>query len=137
MHTSSLCKRIRAAKHIYVVGNGGSYANAMHICNDLLSVGVKAYCMDPSILTAFANDHSYADCFSMWLAVVGEAGDMLIALSGSGKSENILRAIDQANIIGMDVEAVFGAPKYDMQSAEEHQIVLGHELMLELKRERS
>ena len=130
----NLLNRIKAAKRVYVVANGGSYANAIHICNDLLSCGVRAHCLDPATLTAFANDYGYEFAFSKWLLVVAEAGDLLIALSGSGKSKNILNALEAAKLIGMDVYCEFGAAQgFDMQAAEERQVWLGHELMRELK----
>jgi D-sedoheptulose 7-phosphate isomerase len=128
-----LLNKIKKAGRVYIVGNGGSYANAVHICNDLLSVGVRAYTLDPATLTAFANDHGYAHVFARWLRVVGEKGDLLIALSGSGKSPNILKAIEAAEDLGMEVEKVFGAPALKMQPAEEHQIWLGHQVMQALK----
>lgn len=127
-----LAEKVRAAKRVYIVGNGGSYANAVHICNDLLACGVRAYTLDPATLTATANDHGYYHVFRKWISVVGEKGDLLIALSGSGRSPNILMAIEEAEKIGMDVERVFGAPQFDMQGAEEHQVFLGHEIMRRL-----
>ena len=129
-----LAERIRKARRVYVIGNGGSYANAVHICNDLLACGIRAYTLDPATLTATANDYGFAHIYSRWLRVVAERGDMLLALSGSGKSPNILNAIAVGKDIGMDVEKVFGAPRYDMQAAEEHQIWIGHEVMRKLKK---
>ena len=126
----SLSERISKAKRVYVVGNGGSYANSSHIVNDLLSVGIKAFCLDPATLTAFANDYGYEYIYSKWLQIVGEEGDLLIALSGSGKSPNILKACSVAENIGMTVWREFGADQgLDMQSAEEKQIALGHLIM--------
>ena len=130
MPTSPLIDLVRAAPHIFLCGNGGSYANAMHIANDLIACGKRAYTLDPATLTAFANDYGYEHVFSRWLFMVGERGDLLIALSGSGRSPNIRRAIRAATEIGMEVWKEFGAPKgLDMQAAEEAQIALGHELM--------
>jgi len=129
-----LLEKLRKAKRVYVVGNGGSYANAMHIVNDLLSCGVRAYSMDPATFSAFANDYTYPKAFSRWLSVVGEPGDLLIALSGSGKSLNILGAVAEAEHIGMDVWTEYGAAQgFDMQASEERQIWLGHELMRALR----
>lgn len=128
-----LIDSVRAAKRVYIIGNGGSFANAAHIANDLLACGVKAHTLDAATLTASANDHGYETVFARWLSVVGEAGDLLIALSGSGKSPNILNAIAEAERKGMAVERVFGAPAMDMQHAEEHQIWLGHKVMRGLK----
>jgi phosphoheptose isomerase len=130
----TLTEEVRKAKRVYVVGNGGSYANAIHICNDLLSAGVRAYTLDPATLTAFANDFGYETAFSRWLSVVGEPGDLLIALSGSGKSQNILNACSVAHVIGMTIHRIFGAERGEkMQEAEEAQIRLGHEVMLEMR----
>lgn len=121
-------------RRVYIVGNGGSFANAAHIANDLLSVGIKAYTMDASTLTAFANDYGYENAFALWIKVVGDPGDTLIALSGSGKSPNILNAIKEAERIGMRVERVFGAVAgLDMQEAEEAQLAIGHEIMRRIK----
>ena len=129
-----LISKIKAASRVYIVGNGGSYANAMHVCNDLLSQGVRAFTMDPSTLTAFANDYGYETAFARWIEKVGEKGDLLIAMSGSGKSPNILAAIRMAEYVGMTVHRIFGNERGEnMQQAEEAQIKIGHELMRELK----
>ena len=128
-----LSERIKEARRVYIIGNGGSYANAVHMANDLIACGIKAHTLDMATLTATANDYGYDQIFSRWLQVFGEPGDLLIALSGSGKSPNILKAIDTAKAIGMTVERVFGAPKLNMQEAEENQVWLGHQVMRELK----
>ena len=126
----SLVSKIRRAKKVLIIGNGGSYANAVHIANDLISVGIKAFTVDPATLTAAANDHGWYQGFVRWIKTVGERGDLLIALSGSGKSPNILMACEEAERIGMEVHREFGAAQgFDMQASEERQIWLGHELM--------
>ena len=126
----SLVSKIRRAKKVLLIGNGGSYANAAHIANDLISVGIKAFTVDPATLTAAANDHGWYQGFVRWIKTVGERGDLLIALSGSGKSPNILMACEEAERIGMEVHREFGAAQgFDMQASEERQIWLGHELM--------
>lgn len=130
----TLAESVRRAGRVYIIGNGGSYANASHIANDLLSVGVKAYTLDPATLTAFANDYGYETVFARWLEVVGEEGDLLIALSGSGTSINIVDAIALAKSIGMETMLVTNyLREKDMQGSEEEQIVLGHRLMKELR----
>lgn len=130
----NLYQLVKEARRVYVIGNGGSFANAQHIVNDLLDCGVRAFTMDPSTLTAFGNDYGYAHVFSRWLSVVGEEDDLLIALSGSGKSPNILNAVEVAENLGMKVWREFGAHQgLDMQSAEERQVFLGHELRRMLK----
>ena len=132
-----LVDRIRKAGKVLIIGNGGSYANAVHIANDLCAVGVKAFAVDPATLTAAANDYGWYQGFVRWIKTVGERGDLLIALSGSGKSPNILMACEAAERMGMDVHREFGAVQgLDMQAAEEAQLRLGHELMRALRERR-
>lgn len=129
-----LVEKIRKAKRVYLIGNGGSYANAAHIASDLLTVGVKAYAMDAANLTREANDHGYETVFARWISTVGEEGDLLIALSGSGTSSNIVKAIEIAQLKGMDTHLVSNFLKItDMQESEEDQIKLGHAVMKALK----
>lgn len=120
---------MKLGRRVYVIGNGGSLANAAHMVNDLLASGIKAYTIDLATMTAFANDLGYENAFAKWIEIVGEPEDTLIALSGSGKSPNILNAVEQAERIGMTVHKVFGADMgMDMQKAEEYQIVLAHSM---------
>lgn len=134
----ALVDAICRARRVYICGNGGSAANAIHIANDLIAAGVKAHALtaDVATLTAIANDHGYHNIFARQLAVFGEKEDLLICLSGSGRSLNILKAIDEANRIGMEVFKIFGAERGEnMQEAETAQIKLGHELARLLKAE--
>ena len=134
MANTLLLEKIKRAKRVYLIGNGGSHANAQHLANDLISCGIKAFTLDAATLTATANDLGYENIFSRWLLVVAEAGDLLIALSGSGTSPNILRALMEAQRIGMDTHLVTDYLRTrDMQQSEEDQIVLGHELMRALR----
>jgi len=130
----SLLEKIKKASRVYLIGNGGSYANAGHICNDLISVGVKAYTLDPATLTAIANDHGFEYIFSRWLMAVGEPGDLVIALSGSGTSPNIRHALALAKRNGLDTHLVtYFLKGRDMQESEEDQLVIGHEMMRALR----
>ena len=137
---------LRKAARVFIIGNGGSYSNSIHICNDFLAVGIKACTLDPATLTASANDFGYETVFSRWIATCGAKGDWLIALSGSGRSPNIGMAVSAAKWAGMSTIGVFGAYNDKqipvdicvqggdtMQEAEEHQIAWGHEVMLSLK----
>jgi D-sedoheptulose 7-phosphate isomerase len=119
---------------VLIIGNGGSYANAMHICNDLLACGIPAFTLDPATMAASANDYGWDTVFERWIRVVGRRGDLLIALSGSGKSPNILKAVAAARELGLTVRCIFGAENgLDMQKAEEQQIELGHVIMRALR----
>lgn len=108
----------------------------MHICNDLVAAGIKAHTLDSSTLTMLANDCGYERVFELWIEIMGEEGDLLIALSGSGRSPNILRACEMAEKMGMVVHREFGAEQgFDMQASEERQIFLIHEAVRWLKRQ--
>ena len=80
-------------RKVMIVGNGGSAAIASHVHNDLCkSVGIRALIFnEPSLLTALSNDLSYTVAFENLVNLWADNGDMLIAISSSGKSENILR----------------------------------------------
>jgi len=125
----TLTEAIEQAGRVYLIGNGGSHANAQHICNDLLSCGVRAYTIDSATLSAFANDTDWELALAKWIGVVGERGDLLIAMSGSGRSPNILNAIEQARELGMTIYKIFGNERSEnMQETEESQLTLGHEV---------
>ncbi len=131
---SDLAKAVRSAKHVYIIGNGGSAANAEHIANDLVACGIRAHALTSlATLTAIANDFGWENVFSRQIALYGEPGDLLIAMSGSGKSPNILRAVDQAESLGMKVFKIFGNERGEgMQNAEEAQLRIGHDLWEQL-----
>jgi D-sedoheptulose 7-phosphate isomerase len=147
-----LADAIKKANRVYLCGNGGSAANAIHIANDLVGCGIKAHALtgDVATLTAIANDFSYQAIFSNQLMKFGEPGDLLIAMSGSGNSENICLAIEAAKARGMYSILITGAyngePRAavfadevirvggDMQSAEEMQLWMGHEAMRQLRK---
>lgn len=91
---------------IFLFGNGGSAATAMHIVNDIVKgttiegkKAARAYCLsdNTSLLMAIANDISYEDVFVHQLKAYFDAGDVAVGISGSGNSENVIRAIKYAN----------------------------------------
>lgn len=84
---------------VLLMGNGGSASTASHIANDLHAAGIKAtsLCDNTALLTRIANDKSYDDVFIEQLVVRLNPEDIVIAISGSGNSENVVRAINFAN----------------------------------------
>lgn len=91
-----LLKRVREeGRWVFVCGNGGSSATAEHLSNDLLTKGVKVLCLNSnnSILTMLGNDYGYQYVFSKQLEVYGNEGDLLITISCSGISQNVVNAI--------------------------------------------
>jgi D-sedoheptulose 7-phosphate isomerase len=104
-------------KTIYICGNGGSAGNANHIANDLIfaagkknkkGLKVESLASNPAILTCLANDIGYENIFSEQLKVKGAKGDLLILLSGSGNSKNIINAIKMAKKLDILTLAILG-----------------------------
>ena len=101
---------------ILVCGNGGSAADAQHFAAELVGrfererfpLPALALTTDTSILTAVANDYSYRDIFSKQVQAFGQAGDILLALSTSGNSANVMAAIEAALEREMRVVAMTG-----------------------------
>ena len=97
-------------------GNGGSAADAQHFSGEMLGrfemerPGLPAVALttDTSTLTAIANDYQYADIFSRQVRALGQAGDVLLAISTSGHSENVLRAVNTAHVRDIRVVALTG-----------------------------
>ena len=99
---------------IFFIGNGGSAATASHFANDL-AFGTKEYKKpfkvmsitdNVPVLTALGNDYGYEDIFVRQLKVYGEKGDMLVGISASGNSLNLLRAFEYASITGIKTVAL-------------------------------
>jgi phosphoheptose isomerase len=99
-----LLTKIQTATFVFICGNGGSAANAEHLSNDLFSKGIKAVCLNSnvSIVTMIGNDFGYEYVYSKQLSVYGNPGDLLITISCSGTSPNVVEAIRVAQEIGMD-----------------------------------
>jgi D-sedoheptulose 7-phosphate isomerase len=144
-------------RHVYICGNGGSAANAMHMANDfhygigacgpgplLPGLRVDALPANVGVITCLANDTGYANIYAHQLQVKGRAGDLLIVLSGSGNSANVVKALEVAAGLGIRTFAILAFsggrclelaevpihfPIHDMQIAEDTQLVVGHLIM--------
>lgn len=147
---AALSEALSCGRSVYICGNGGSAANAIHLANDFIygaglgfgmGLKVEALSANPAILTCLANDIGYEQIYSEQLRVKGKKGDVLIALSGSGNSPNILEALKIANQVGLKTFAILGFdggkakelaqfpiyfPVNDMQIAEDLQLIVGH-----------
>jgi len=140
-------------RQVFFMGNGGSGSTASHFTGDLIK-GVSygrqkrflAICLNDSLptLTAYANDVSYEDVFVEQLRNFLRSGDVVVAISGSGNSPNVLKAIDYANSVGAQTVGLCGfsggklagkvripllAPVQDMQKAEDVHMILLHVAM--------
>ncbi len=94
---------------VYLIGNGGSATLASHMATDLQLGGVRAVSLtDVAAVTTYMNDVGAHECFSKQIEVLGRKGDILIAISGSGNSANILNGISQASHMGMNTIGLCG-----------------------------
>lgn len=130
-------------------GNGGSAADAQHLAAELsgrfyfdrLPLNAEALHVNTSYLTAVANDYGFDNVYSRMVQAVGQPGDILVALSTSGNSINILKAIKEANSIGMTTVGFTGQtggemkdkctfliniPSIDTPRIQEVHIMVGH-----------
>ena len=140
-------------KQVFLCGNGGSAGNAIHLANDFLygiakqsggGMRVNALSANQAVLTCLANDIGYDRIYSEQLMVLANSGDLLVVLSGSGNSPNIIAALEQAKVMGVKSYAILGFtggqckrladvpihfPIDDMQISEDLQLIIGHMLM--------
>jgi D-sedoheptulose 7-phosphate isomerase len=113
---SRMTEAIRRGNKVMFCGNGGSAADSQHLAAELMGryhkdrppLPALALTVDTSALTAIANDYAYADVFARQLRGVGKAGDVLVALSTSGNSENVLRAVAMAKELGIATVGLSG-----------------------------
>ena len=134
---------------VLLIGNGGSAADAQHIASELVgrfqmerkALPAIALTTDTSTLTSLANDYGYDTIFSRQLEALASAGDVLIAITTSGASENMLKAIETAHSQGVLVIALTGekgkqledtteltitVPSANTQRIQEAHITIGH-----------
>jgi D-sedoheptulose 7-phosphate isomerase len=97
-------------QHVYFIGNGASAGIAGHIAADACKNGrLRAQVFnDAPLLTATGNDIAFDQVFSLPLTRFGKAGDMLVSISSSGRSPNIVRALDGARAIGLEIVTLSG-----------------------------
>jgi len=95
---------LKQKRRVYLIGNGGSSAIASHFANDLIKIGgIEAICLSDNIptLTAYANDMGYHCVYSEQIKNFMHPPDILVAISSSGNSPNILKAIKEAKRLGL------------------------------------
>jgi D-sedoheptulose 7-phosphate isomerase len=107
---------LRAGGKVMACGNGGSAADAQHFSAELIGrfererqeLAAIALTTDTSILTAVANDYNYDEIFSKQVRGLGKKGDILIGISTSGNSKNVVKAIEAAKKMGIKIIALTG-----------------------------
>jgi D-sedoheptulose 7-phosphate isomerase len=119
-----MAKALAAGHKILLCGNGGSAADAQHVAGELLSrfetdrapLPAIALTTDTSVLTAIGNDYGYDQVFERQVLGLGNKGDVLIAISTSGRSPNILKALDAARSKGILTIGFTGSKGGEMKS---------------------
>lgn len=112
----TLISALRAGRKILICGNGGSASDAQHFAAEFVGRFTRersawpalALNTDTSLLTAVANDYGYDNVFSRQVEALGKPDDVLIGISTSGNSENVIRAMHQASTLGMQTIALTG-----------------------------
>ena len=145
----SLCRRCPLKEQPYVGGNGGSAADAQHLAAELAGrlrrerrgLPAVALTVNSSILTAVSNDYGYDMVFARQVEALGRPGDVLVGISTSGSSPNIVRALEHGRAEGLTTVGFMGqrdgdmqkhcdlivrAPSDDTQRIQEIHIAVGH-----------
>ena len=107
---------LQSGGKVMACGNGGSAADAQHFAAELIGrfererqeLAAIALTTDSSILTAVGNDYSYDEVFSKQVRGLGKPGDILLGISTSGNSKNVVKAIEAAKKLGMKIIALTG-----------------------------
>ena len=155
--TDAWCNSLQNGGRILFCGNGGSAADAQHIAAELSGrfyfdrepLDAEALHVNSSYLTAVANDYSYDEVYSRMVRAKGKNGDVLVGISTSGNSSNVIKAMEQAKKQGMLVVAMTGekggkmreccdylinVPSNDTPRIQECHIMVGH-ILCELTEE--
>jgi D-sedoheptulose 7-phosphate isomerase len=114
--TRRMVASLQAGGKVMACGNGGSAADSQHFAAELLNrfekerppLAAIALTTDTSTLTSIANDYRYEDVFAKQVQALGKAGDVLLAISTSGNSPNVIEAIHAAHARGVAVVALTG-----------------------------
>ena len=107
--TNTILNAFKSDNKLLLCGNGGSAADAQHIAAELSGrfeidrkpLHAEALHVNSSFVTAVANDYGYEEVYSRMVEAIGKNGDVLLALSTSGNSKNVIRAIEKANSLGL------------------------------------
>jgi D-sedoheptulose 7-phosphate isomerase len=142
---------LRAGGKVLLCGNGGSAADAQHIAAELAGrltmersgLPALALTVNPSVITAVSNDYGYEMVFARQVAALGAEGDVLVGISTSGRSANVIRALQTASAMGITTIGLMGSdgeemaalcdyvirvPSSETQRIQELHIAVGHAL---------
>jgi D-sedoheptulose 7-phosphate isomerase len=131
----TIAAAVQRGNVVFTCGNGGSAADAQHIAGELVGrfrhkirgYHAEALTTNSSIVTALANDFSFDEVFSRQLESMGRKGDVVLALSTSGGSPNVVRAVEAAKSLGMHAFAFSGKRGGPLAEAADIAVVVPHD----------
>jgi D-sedoheptulose 7-phosphate isomerase len=158
--TKACIESLKSGGKIMFCGNGGSAADSQHLATELVvrlssklnrpALPAIALTTDTSLITACSNDFSFNEIFARQVEALANSGDILIAISTSGNSPNVLRAVEMARAEGVvtiglaggdggklkdDVDQILIVPSNDVQRIQESHITIGHIVIGLIERE--
>ena len=130
--TTKIIQAFKDGNKLLLCGNGGSASDAQHIAAELSGRFIKerkplyaeALHVNSSYMTAVSNDYGFESTYSRMLEAIGKKGDVLIALSTSGNSENVINAVKMANSLGMLSVGMTGAMGGKIKDLCQHNIII-------------
>ena len=130
--TTKIIQAFKDGNKLLLCGNGGSASDAQHIAAELSGRFIKerkplyaeALHVNSSYMTAVSNDYGFESTYSRMLEAIGKKGDVLIALSTSGNSENVINAVKMANSLGMLSVGMTGAMGGNIKDLCQHNIII-------------
>ena len=130
--TTKIIKAFKDGNKLLLCGNGGSASDAQHIAAELSGrfnkerkpLYAEALHVNSSYMTAVSNDYGFESTYSRMLEAIGKKGDVLIALSTSGNSENVVNAVKMANSLGMLSVGMSGATGGKIKELCQHNIII-------------
>ena len=128
----TLAESIQEGHKVLFVGNGGSAADAQHLAAEIVGrfekdrsgLAAIALTTDSSTLTSIANDYGFDSIFSRQVEALGQSGDILVAISTSGNSPNILKAVEAAKTKGLTTIGLLGKTGGELKELVDHPLVV-------------
>ena len=132
---NALVTALKSGGTVFVCGNGGSAADAQHFAAELVGrfviktrrpLPAVALTTDSSALTAISNDHGYQNVFARQIEALGRPGDVLVGISTSGRSHNVLEAMDKAFATGLTCVGLVGQDRSPMAAYGRNVVSIPH-----------